>query len=156
MAKFKKVITSETMMLIGFLFAVLAISMMFVPAIDGKIINSSVDIFFDRPGADIRVGVWPVFVGYMLITLGGIILLIMALPFVKPTLKLEKAILIITIILLTAGAVLCFITYNLVIIMNNFSSGLQNVYSPLAGPYLAGIFSLISAGCTVWALKLDW
>lgn len=153
MKKLSKIFTSEICMWIASFFAILALIMMFVPAIDGRYVNSLADIFFNRPGADISIGIWPSFLGYMLILLALVILIIMALPFVKPTLKIEKIILIFTIIILIIGAILVILSYNLVFWMN--TNLIKQLYAPLAGGYLSGIFALIASGFTIYGLKLD-
>ena len=91
MSKFKDNVSSKVFMWIGFGLAVLAVLMMFVPGLEHFQVLATKDRFWNITGAThgFENGIWPVFVGYMLVLVGALILLVLALPFVNPQGKTE-------------------------------------------------------------------
>lgn len=157
MSKVKDSLSSVVFMWIGVGLAIIATLMMFVPGIQGGSIASSAAIFWGPVTAGVysqavNVGAWPAFVGYMLILLGGLILAVLALPFVQPSAKAEKITCIVSGICLLAGAVLVFLTTTIFVSLNGLDAKL---YTQLAGPYIAGSLALLALGCDVAVIILD-
>ena len=148
-----KNLSSVFYMLIGFGFAVLAVLMMFVPiaSLSGGFIYSAEKMFW---GAGVYGGAWPAFVGYMLILVGGLGMAVLALPFIQPTIKAEKIVLISCGALILIGAVLVALIYVEYKAFNGYQSNHLDYFA--AGYYLTLAFSAIAVGADITALVLDW
>ena len=160
MSKFKDNMSSVVFMWIGFGLAVVAVLMMFVPGIEYLHISASKDIFFNVAGGDTHAnlhGAWPVFMGYMLLVLGGLILAVLGLPFInKDGGKAEKIALLSAGIALLAGTVLVFLTKVIYVgIQGNDLVGSKDAYTQLAGPYVAGALGALAFICDGVAFYLD-
>ncbi len=147
-----KKLSSVFYMLFGFGFAVLAVMMMFVPmaSLSNGSILSAAQMFW---GKGVYGGAWPAFVGYMLILAGGLTMGIMALPFIQPSTKTEK------IVLISAGATILAGMALVGLIFVEYSAN-NGYYKTLdyfhAGYYLTLAFSAIAVAADVIALVLDW
>lgn len=151
----KKEISSVSLMWISVLFGVLATLMMFVPSlsmINGKIYNSS-QIFFNSLDGFTK-GVWPTFIGYMLILVSVIEVIIIAIPSVEISIKAEKIILISATVLSLLGSIIIMLTQLWFALTNDMIDSF-NKLTTLPGPYLTLLFSLISGGLNIFALKKD-
>lgn len=153
--KQKVELSSEVFMWIAFGFGILSILMMFTPclSIPGKS-YSFANIFFVGDTIN-SVGVWPVFIGYMLIAVGILATGFMALPFIRPSRKTEMIVLL--------GSIVLFIVAALLIILANLEYvGLNHItkdsggYNILGGAIASFIFIILSAACNALAAKLDW
>ncbi len=155
----KRRVTSVTIMIICIVLLFLAALCMFFPNIitprGGT--PSAADIFWpgSKKAYDVNYnGIWPVFIGYMFIFLCGVGTLIIALPVIQITYKLEKILLITFTALEVVGAIL-------VALINVFYCGLNDYMAQLMdtefywGAYLAVIFTLVAAGLNIFALYLD-
>ena len=155
MSKFKDNVSSKVFMWIGFGLAVLAVLMMFVPGLEHFQVLATKDRFWNVTGAThgFENGIWPVFVGYMLVLVGALILLVLALPFVNPQGKTELIALLVAAICLLAGAVLIYLTRIFYVTLNPKIDGM--VVTQLAGPYLGGSFAVLAFACDGVAFYLD-
>ena len=147
-----KKLSSVFYMWFGFGFGILATLMMFTPIVSvsrGQILSAS-DMFW---GMGVYGGAWPAFIGYMLILLGSLGLALMALPFIQPSAKIEKIVLILIAISLLVGIFLIAFIYNEYSAMNGRYKGFDNF---MPGYYLSIIFASIAIIATCIALKLDW
>lgn len=151
----KKEINSVGLMWIGILCSALAILMMFVPSIsliNGKIYNSS-QIFFDSVGKDIN-GAWPTFVGYMMIVVSLIPVVVIAVPSVNISINVEKIILIGASVVMVVGSVIIMLNQLWFSLINDMIDSFTKL-NTLPGPYLTLLFSLLSSGLYIFALKKD-
>ncbi len=154
-SKIKNKLNSVVFMWIGFAIGILAVLMMFAPGLKalGSVYSSS-DLFWgNKPG--LAIGVWPVFVGYMLILIGSLIMAIVAMPFVRINIKCEASLLIISTIILFIGAALVYCLKPLLLSMNDYNYDMWVNYVQYPGPYLAGSFAILSGICSIIALKFD-
>lgn len=153
MSSFKEKLNSVVFLWIGLALAVVTMIMIAVPAIDFQGVKNSAAVFWDTMGMK---GNWPLFVGYMAILVGGILMGVMALSFVQPSALVEKIILITAGVLLIVGIVLLSSSREIFFALNEIPSSMYKIYDPLPGPYigagLAGL-ALIADGV---ALALDW
>lgn len=157
LSRIKDKLNSVIFMSIGCVIAIIAVLLMFAPGLE--IINgvySSADFFWNKDGANLSVGAWPIFVGYMLMLVGGLILGAIALPVVKISSKLEKVLLIIAILALLIGSIGIMFIKEIALLMNSVPSSMYSLYSTCAGPYVAGSFGLVSAICGGISLAFDW
>ena len=149
-------LNSVVFMGIGSFLAIIAVLLMFAPGIQGlSEIVSSADVFFGQVGSVcFENGAWPVFVGYMLILLGALIMGIIALPIVKISSKLEKAFLFTAIASLFVGAILvmCIVP----IVTGLAPANNPSWYANKPAPFVAGAFALLAAICGGIAVKYDW
>ncbi len=154
-SKQKETLNSVVFMWISFAFAILAILMMFVPCLSiNAVPHSAQEIFFQGPIGD-EAGIWPSFIGYMLIAVGALFTGITGLPFFQPNKGKEM--------LFILGSAACFVAgIILVMLMKveycslNDKMATINSYHLLAGPYLTLAFAAISTICNVFVAKLDW
>ena len=148
-----KKLSSVFYMWIGLGLGVLSVLMMFVPfaCFDGGTIIAARHMFWS---VGTEVGAWPGFVGYMLILVGALMTGFMALPFIQPTIKMEKIVLISSAALVLIGTVLaCLVTVEYSAMGGSFY-GVFNYFH--VGFYLTIIFSLGNIAMDVIALVLDW
>ena len=148
-----KKLSSVFYMGVGLGLGILSVLMMFVPfaRYDGNTIIAARHMFW-RVGES--GGAWPAFVGYMLILAGALMMGVMALPFIQPTIKAEKIVLISSAAAILLGAILVGLApveYQLLggTFYNNFD------YFHV-GFYLTMVFSLGAIAMDVVALVLDW
>lgn len=148
-----KKLSSVFYMWIGFAAGILAVLMMFLPCLafnSGNTIVSAKDLFWGEGTAG---GAWPAFVGYMLILFGSLITGILALPFIQPTVKAEKIVLISSAICLLAGAVLV----GLIKVEYFANNGYYRYFSYYAAGYFITLsLAAITFICDIIALMLDW
>ncbi|MCD8209251.1 MAG: hypothetical protein LUC31_00300 [Coprobacillus sp.] len=149
-------LSSVGMMIIATVLLFVAALMMFFPnlkTLTGDKIFSANEYFF-ASGIGTEKSVWPVFVGYMLITLSAFGTLVMALPFVKYSYKTEK---IVFISLMVAE----IIGFALVALTCVFYSGINdnfkklNMLSANAGIYICCILTGASAIINYFILRAD-
>lgn len=147
-----KKLSSIFYMWFGFGSAIIAVLAMLFPFInvDGSI-KPATYFFFNGPG-DTSIGAWPAFVGFMLILLAGLSLGTMAFPFVQPTAKVEKIVLISSFIGLVIGF---FLVAFMGVLFALFNSGVV-VIVYLFGYYISLIGIGLAAIANFIALKLDW
>ena len=148
-----KKLSSVFYMWFGLGLGVLAVLMMFVPfaSYDSGTTIAARHLFW---GVGQSGGAWPAFVGYMLILLGALMTGLLALPFIQPTIKAEKIVLISSIALILVGVILVgLITVEYSLLGGTFYSNLDYF---LAGFYLTIFFSLGAIAMNVIALVLDW
>ena len=145
-------LSSVFYMLFGLGFAVLAVLMMFVPmaSLSNGYIVSGAQMFW---GKGVNGGAWPAFVGYMLILVGGLTMGVMALPFIQPSTKTEKIVLISAGAAIFIGAVLVGLIFVEYSANNGYYKNLDYFH---AGYYLTLAFSAIALASDVVALVLDW
>lgn len=151
----KDKLNSVVFMWISVTLGTIALLMMFVPALKtlGPV-YSSVDIFWGNK-TQVSESVYPVFIGYMFILLASLMTMIIALPFVKVSLKFETIVLISACVLFVAGAFIVFFLKPITMHMNGVIDSMKQYYVQYPGPYLAGSFSLLAACGTIVALKYD-
>lgn len=129
--------------------AVAATLMMFVPTLVIESQPYNIVSAFEN--------VWPSFIGYMLILLGGIITGVIALPFIQISFKLEKIVLIISTSLYCLGmalVMLCVVWYCLSVYGNAdyiYHAG----YYVQAGGYITAVLTVLAMCSNVRALLLD-
>ena len=148
-----KNLSSVFYMWVGLGLGVLAVLMMFVPfaSYDAGTIIAARHMFWSLGESG---GAWPAFVGYMLILVGALMMGVMAMPFIQPTIKAEKIVLISSAAAILLGAILVGLApveYQLLggTFYNNFD------YFHV-GFYLTMVFSLGAIAMDVVALVLDW
>ena len=140
-------------MWVGLGLGVLSVLMMFVPfaVYDGGTIIAARHMFWSLGESG---GAWPAFVGYMLILLGALMMGVMAMPFIQPTIKAEKIVLISSIAAILIGAVLVgLITVEYPLLGGTFYSNLDYFH---VGFYLTMVFAIGAIVMDVIALVLDW
>ena len=146
-----KKLSSVFYMWVGLASGLIAVLMMFVPVAcySGTTLSAS-QMFW---GNGYNGGAWPAFVGYMLILVGAIMMGVIALPFMEPSIRAEK------IVLISAGALILIGTILVGLITVEYAAN-NGIYQYLdylaAGFYLSLFFSLVSLACDVVALVLDW
>ena len=148
-----KNLSSVFYMWVGLGLGVLSVLMMFVPfaVYDGGTIIAARHMFWSLGESG---GAWPAFVGYMLILLGALMMGVMAMPFIQPTIKAEKIVLISSIAAILIGAVLVgLITVEYPLLGGTFYSNLDYFH---AGFYLTMVFAIGAIVMDVIALVLDW
>ena len=156
---FTETLSSVWYMGFAFLFGLIAMLMMFAPAFYNTCVGfrpyAATEVFFDAAGGLVK-GAWPAFLGYMLVTLGFVATGIIALPIIRPSAKLEKVILIGSVICEFAGLILV----SLILVEYN---GFNNVASEIAAKsYLKGgtisfiVFDILTMCSTAMAALLDW
>lgn len=147
---FTETLSSVWYMGFAVVFGLIAMFMMFAPNFyfSGKV-YSGVETFFPN----IFNGAWPAFLGYMLVTLGFVATGLMALPIVKPSAKVEKVVLIGSIICELVGLFLVAFIMNEYLGFNNFAS--STAY--LKGGVISFIvFDSLTICSTLMAAVLDW
>ena len=154
---FQEKLNSVIFMWIGVFIAIVAVLLMFAPGlvVSARTYSSAV-LFWNRPGAAFPNGAWPVFVGYMLILVGALIMGIIALPIVTIQVKAEKICLISAISAIAIGAILIMCIRPILVGCNPNSAALANLIDCKPAPYIAGVFALLAAGCGGAALAYDW
>lgn len=148
-----KNLSSVFYMWVGLGLGVLSVLMMFVPfaVYDGGTIIAARHMFWSLGESG---GAWPAFVGYMLILLGALMMGVMAMPFIQPTIKAEKIVLISSIAAILIGAVLVgLITVEYPLLGGTFYSNLDYFH---VGFYLTMVFAIGAIVMDVIALVLDW
>ena len=148
-----KNLSSVFYMWVGLGLGVLSVLMMFIPfaSFDGGTIIAARHMFW---GIGQSGGAWPAFVGYMLILVGALMMGVMALPFIQPTIKAEKIVLISSAIAILVGMILVgLITVEYSLLGGTFYSHLDYFH---VGFYLTMVFGLGAIAMDVIALVLDW
>ena len=133
--------------------SVFAVLCMFLPcvSVDGTI-KQAAACFWNSGAGNIQ-GAWMTFIGFMFVLVSALMLFILALPFVQPTAKQEKVILISSLCLLFIGGLLVTLLPVFYQILNPVKvSGII----PYPGLYIFLFLDLVSIACSVMALKLDW
>lgn len=152
MSSIREKLSSVVFLWIGF--GLVLVTMVFIafPAIEVEFegIVTSADIFWRR--VPVWVGNWPMFVGYMSILVGGILMGSMALSFVQPSALTEKIILLVAGGLLLLGVILVFCFKETFFAVNGWES-VRDVYW---GPYVAASIATLALACDGVALALDW
>lgn len=149
-------LSSVFYMWVAFAFGVIAVLAMFLPTMtkDGGDICRATSFFWNF--ADEK-GAWPAFAGYMLILVGAIASAVIALPFVQPSVKVEKIVLISSIVAIAVGTIavgLLQVEYSL-FNGNRVGFELSNL-TYLVGWYFTVVSGVIAVAADVIALKLDW
>jgi hypothetical protein len=152
MSSIREKLSSVVFLWIGF--GLVLVTMVFIaaPAIEVEfegVVNSAA-IFWRR--VPVWVGNWPMFVGYMSILVGGILMGSMALSFVQPSALTEKIILLVAGGLLLLGVILVFCFKETFFAVNGWES-VRDVYW---GPYVAASIATLALACDGVALALDW
>ncbi len=111
--------------------------------------GQAITYFFPKTGF---VGAWGSFIGFMLVLLASIALAIMGLPVVQPSAKVEKIVLISSLVCLVVGGVLI----GLMKVFFDCSNYNYNSSHYLWGFYVCISAVVLSVGCNIAALKLDW
>lgn len=148
-----KKLSSVFYMIIGLVLGLLAVLMELVPfaSYDSGTVVAARHLFW---GIGTEGGAWPAFVGYMLILLGSLMMGFMALPFIQPSIKTEKIVLISAAALILVGLILaCLITVEYPSLGGTYY-GIFDYF--LAGFYLTIVFSLGAIAMDIIALRLDW
>lgn len=148
-----KKLSSVFYMWVGLGLGLLAVLMMLIPfaRYDGNTIIAARHMFFSVGQSG---GAWPAFVGYMFILVGALMTGVMALPFIQPSIKAEKIVLISSAALIFVGAILVgLITVEYPLLGGTFYSHLDYF---LPGFYLTLVFSIGAIAMDVVALVLDW
>ena len=149
-----KKLSSVFYMWVGFGTGIIATLAMFLPFIarDGGTYRAT--SFFFNNTFDFEKGAWPSFVGFMLILVAAIALGVMALPFLQPSAKVEKIVLISAAGCALVGTILAVLLKSLYGAFNpDIAYSLSNY---LAGFYFTLIFGLLTVASTVVAIVLDW
>ena len=147
-----KKLSSVFYMWVGLGLGVLAVLMMFIPfaSYDGGFTLSASGMFW---GMGSYGGAWPSFVGYMLILVGALSMGVMALPFIQPTIKAEKIVLISSAAAILVGVILVGLTS---VWYSAFNGAYDHLDYFLPGFYLTLFFSLGAIAMDAMALWLDW
>ncbi len=148
-----KNLSSVFYMWVGLGLGILSVFMMFVPfaVYDGGTVIAARHMFW---GLGESGGAWPAFVGYMLILVGALMMGVMALPFIQPTIKAEKIVLIFSIGAILVGLILVgLISVEYPLLGGTFYNHLDYFH---AGFYLTIVFGLGAIAMDVIALVLDW
>ena len=148
-----KNLSSVFYMWVGLGLGILSVFMMFVPfaVYDGGTVIAARHMFW---GLGESGGAWPAFVGYMLILVGALMMGVMALPFIQPTIKGEKIVLISSAAAILVGAILVgLITVEYPLLGGTFYNNFDYFH---VGFYLTMVFSLGAIAMDVVALVLDW
>lgn len=148
-----KNLSSVFYMWVGLGLGVLSVLMMFVPfaVYDGGYVIPARYLFW---ASGVSGGAWPAFVGYMLILVGALMMGVMALPFIQPTIKAEKIVLISSAAAILIGLILVgLISVEYPLLGGTFYSHLDYFH---AGFYLTLVFGLGAIAMDVIALVLDW
>lgn len=149
-----KKLSSVFYMWFGFGSAIVSVLAMFLPfLIVNNDIRQATYFFFDGP-LGLSLGAWPSFVGFMLILVAGLALGVMALPFLVPSAKLEKIVLISAVALLVVGIVLVSLTGVLYEYLNPTDVFIFEYNQ--AGYYISLIGAALASASGVVALVLDW
>lgn len=154
-----KKLSSIFYMWFGFGAAIVSVLSMFLPFLicDNNVKPATYFFFNDATGT--VLGAWTSFVGFMLILAAGLCLAIMALPFVQPSAKVEKIVLISSFIALIVGLFLVAFTSVIYTWLN--TSVAAHPTTPIitlvhAGYYICLTGAGVAAICAFMALKLDW
>lgn len=153
MSSIKEKLNSVVFLWIGFGLVLLTMIFIAAPAIEHGfegVVNSAA-IFWKRVPSW-EHGNWPMFVGYMSILVGGILMGVMALSFVQPSALVEKVILLSAGVLLLLGIILVFCFKQTFFAVNGWES-VRDVYW---GPYVAASIACLALVCDGVALALDW
>ncbi|HKM10088.1 MAG TPA: hypothetical protein VJY86_00555 [Bacilli bacterium] len=154
-----KKLSSVFYMWFGFGSAIVSVLAMFLPFITmDSGIKPATFFFFDGPGG-LTLGAWPAFIGFMLILLAGLALGVMGLPFFVPTAKVEKIVLISSLVSLVIGLALVASIGALYVYLN--TEYIAHPSSPIiiyyhAGYYISLLGAALAAVANFIALKLDW
>ncbi|MCD8195105.1 MAG: hypothetical protein LUD22_02245 [Coprobacillus sp.] len=157
-AQKKSRVTSVTIMIISIVLLMIASLAMFFPNIKtaAGASPSAADIFW--PNSKNQpvgfIGIWPVFIGYMFIFLCGVGTLVLALPVIHLSYKLEKTLLITFTALEVVGAILVALINVFYCSINGFMAQLMDT-TFYWGAYLAVFCTLIAAGLNIYAIYLD-
>ena len=148
-----KKLSSVFYMGVGVAISLLAVLTMHLPflQVDGSIVSAS-SIFWSSGAGTIK-GAWPAFVGFMLILASAIALLILALPYVQPSAKVEKIVLISVLTFQIVGAILVLFVGVIYSSMNPIE---VSTVSLCPGWFIFLVLMLLDLGCSVMALVLDW
>lgn len=148
-----KKLTSIFFMGLATALAVLAVLTMFLPflEVNGSVVSAA-SVFWSSGARTIK-GAWPSFVGFMLILASAIALLVLSLPFVQPSAKVEKIVLISLLSALTLGFILVALT---AVFYSSFNPVEVSHIVLYPGYYIFMILTLCSIGSTLRALVLDW
>lgn len=151
----KRQVSSVLFMGLSVAAGIIAVLMMFLPAM--KMMNGTIysgaSLFWDSSVGD-RQGIWITFVAYMLVLASAIATLVVSLPFISLSYRLEKLILGLSIALSLVGAILIGLTQVFYCLQNNCMDRFAN-YTTLAGPYVAIAFILIQSAMNIVAIELD-
>lgn len=154
MSKLKDKISSVVFLWIGAGLAIIAMIMIGVPAIEVDGTKNSGQIFWDF--VPTFKGVWPMFVGYMLVLVAGLLMAVIAIPTFQPSASVEKIVLIIAGAMLVLGIVLICLFKVVFVAINGWASGYSDVLSLYPGPFIAAGLAFLALGCDITALALDW
>ena len=149
-----KKLSSVFYMWVGFGTGLIATLSMFLPYIgrDGGIYRAT--SFFFNNSFGFEKGAWPSFIGFMLILVAAIGLGVMALPFLQPSAKVEKIVLISVAGCALVGTILAVL---LKPIYGGFNPDISySLSNYLAGFYFTLIFGLLTVAASVMAIVLDW
>ena len=148
-------LSSVFYMWVGFGCAAVATLCMFLPFLsrEGGSYNA-IPFFYNGSFGTFENGAWASLLGFMLILAGGIALAVIALPFIQPSAKVEKIVLISSIAALVIGTVLALMLKPLYCMANDGVSYALGSY--LVGFYFTLILSLLAIASAVIALLLDW
>lgn len=156
MSSLKGKLNSVMFLWIGFGLAIVTMIMIAIPAIEIPIlgIKNSAEIFWDQsPGMK---GNWPLFVGYLAILLGGLMMGFTALSFVQPSALVEKIILIAAGVLFVLGIVLLASFKEIYMSMNDITGTAQKLVDAHPGPYIGAGLAGGALVADAVALALDW
>ena len=133
--------------------AMLAVLAMFLPcvSVDGTI-KQAAACFWNSGAGNIH-GAWVSFIGFMLVLLAGLALFVLALPFMQPTAKQEKLLLISSLALFVVGG---FLVILLPVFYQSANPVFVSSVVPYPGLYIFLFLDLITIACNVMALVLDW
>ena len=148
-----KKLSSVFYMWVGLGLGVLAVLMMLVPfaRYDGVSTIAARHMFWSVGESG---GAWPAFMGYMFILAGALMTGVMALPFIQPSIKAEKIVLISSAALIFVGAILVgLISVEYPLLGGTFYTHLDYFH---VGFYLTMVFSAGAIAMDVVALVLDW
>ena len=154
MSKLKDKLSSAVFLWIGAGLVLIAMIMIVVPALDIQGIKNSGELFWNQTG--LYDGVWPMFVGYMLVLVAGLLMAVIAIPTFQPSAGVEKIILIIAGAMLVIGIVLICLFKVMFVAINGWASGYGDVLTLYPGPFIAAALAFLALGCDVTALALDW
>ncbi len=148
--------SSVTLMIVSCVFLFLAVLMMFFPNIIchslPRDVYGAFRLFFNGQAQAGYKGIWPVFVGYMLLLACAILTLFMALPFWHYDYKTER----ILFITLTAVELFAAVLIGLINVWLLAFNGIPLEQMIMhVGPYAVMALSVTCACFNIWCIQLD-
>ena len=148
-----KKLSSVFYMYFGAVTGLIAVLLMNAPFLTADGTTKRATNLFWNSGANSIHGFWPAFMGFMFILVAAIALIVLGLPVIQPSAKIEKIVLISIIGALVVGTILIAIAPGVYASLNPIeisSTTLQPGY------FIFLVFALLTIAASVVALVKDW